>query len=65
MDLTRERTRCMAEPVDLSTTHDVPHRHLLTVAGVAGIAYTLSWIAALAVTAGSPAQLTRRVLAMG
>jgi len=55
----------MAEPVDLSTTHDVPHRHLLTVAGVAGIAYTLSWIAALAVTAGSPAQLTRRVLAMG
>jgi hypothetical protein len=33
---------------------DVPHRRLLTVAGVAGIAYTLSWIAGLAVTAPSP-----------
>ena len=35
-------------------TRDVPHRRLLTVAGVAGIAYTLSWIAGLAVTAPSP-----------
>ena len=40
--------------MDLSTTDDVPHRRLLTVAGVAGIAYTLSWIAGLAVTAPSP-----------
>jgi energy-converting hydrogenase Eha subunit G len=27
--------------MDLSTTHDVPHRRLLTVAGVAGIAFLL------------------------
>jgi len=40
--------------MDLSTTDDMPHRRLLTVAGVAGIAYTLSWIAGLAVTAPSP-----------
>ncbi len=52
----------MAEPVELlqvapesaSHAHDMPHRRLLTVAGVAGIAYTLSWIAGLAVTAPSP-----------
>ncbi len=40
--------------MDVSATHDVPHHRLLTVAGVAGIAYTLSWIAGLAVTAPSP-----------
>jgi hypothetical protein len=52
----------MAEPVELlpaapeSEPHapEVPHRRLLTVAGVTGIAYTLSWIAGLAVTAPSP-----------
>ena len=32
----------------------VPRRRLLTVTGVAGIAYTLSWIAGLAVAAPSP-----------
>jgi hypothetical protein len=40
--------------MNLSATHDAPHLRLLTVAGVAGIAYTLSWIAGLAVTAPSP-----------
>jgi hypothetical protein len=40
--------------MDPSTTRDVPHRRLLTVAGVAGIAYTLSWMAGLAITAPSP-----------
>jgi hypothetical protein len=40
--------------MDLSITHDVTHRRLLTVAGVTGIAYALSWMAGLAVTAPSP-----------
>ena len=39
---------------DLSVTRDVRHRRLLTVTGVTGIAYTLSWIAGLAVAAPSP-----------
>ena len=30
--------------MDLSATHDVPRRRLLTVTGVTGIAFTLSWI---------------------
>jgi hypothetical protein len=38
----------------LSVPRDVRHRRLLTVTGVAGIAYTLSWIAGLAVAAPSP-----------
>jgi hypothetical protein len=33
---------------------EMNYRRLLTVAGIAGIAYTLSWIAGLAVTAPSP-----------
>ena len=40
--------------MDLSATRDVPRRRLLTVTGVTGIAYTLSWIAGLAVAAPSP-----------
>jgi hypothetical protein len=40
--------------MDLSPIHVVPRRRLLTVTGVAGIAYTLSWIAGLAVAAPSP-----------
>ena len=40
--------------MDLSATHDLPRRRLLTVTGVTGIAYTLSWIAGLAVAAPSP-----------
>ena len=40
--------------MDLSATRDVPRYRLLTVAGVAGIAYTLSWIAGLAIAAPSP-----------
>ncbi len=40
--------------MDLSPIHVVPRRRLLTVAGIAGIAYTLSWIAGLAVAAPSP-----------
>jgi hypothetical protein len=40
--------------MDLSVTRDVRHRRLLTVTGVTGIAYTLSWIAGLAVAAPSP-----------
>jgi hypothetical protein len=39
---------------DLSVTRDARHRRLLTVTGVTGIAYTLSWIAGLAVGAPSP-----------
>jgi hypothetical protein len=40
--------------MDLSDTHEVPRRRLLTVAGVTGIAFTLSWIAGLSVAAPSP-----------
>jgi hypothetical protein len=40
--------------MDLSPIHRVPRRRLLTVTGVTGIAYTLSWIAGLAVAAPSP-----------
>jgi hypothetical protein len=40
--------------MDLSVTRDVRHRRLLTVTGVTGIAYTLSWLAGLAVAAPSP-----------
>ena len=40
--------------MDLSPIHVMPRRRLLTVTGVAGIAYTLSWIAGLAVAAPSP-----------
>ena len=40
--------------MDLSPIHVVPRRRLLTVTGVTGIAYTLSWIAGLAVAAPSP-----------
>jgi hypothetical protein len=47
-------TQVQAGSHSLTATHDVPHRRLLTVAGVAGIAYTLSWIAGLAVPAPSP-----------
>jgi hypothetical protein len=39
---------------DPSVTWDLRHRRLLTVTGVTGIAYTLSWIAGLAVAAPSP-----------
>ena len=38
----------------LSAIHDVPRRRLLTVTGVTGIAFTLSWIAGLSVAAPSP-----------
>ena len=40
--------------MDLSPLHVVPRRRLLTVTGITGIAYTLSWIAGLAVAAPSP-----------
>jgi hypothetical protein len=40
--------------MDPSVTRDVRHRRLLTVTGVTGIAYTLSWIAGLALPAPSP-----------
>ena len=40
--------------MDLSPIHVVPRRRLLTVTGITGIAYTLSWIAGLAVAAPSP-----------
>ena len=40
--------------MDLSPIHGVPRRRLLTVTGITGIAYTLSWIAGLAVAAPSP-----------
>lgn len=40
--------------MDLSPIQGVPRRRLLTVTGVTGIAYTLSWIAGLAVAAPSP-----------
>jgi hypothetical protein len=40
--------------MDLSPIHRLPRRRLLTVTGVTGIAYTLSWIAGLAVAAPSP-----------
>ena len=40
--------------MDLSATRDVPRRGLLTVTSIAGIAYTLSWIAGLAIGAPSP-----------
>ena len=39
---------------DLSAPRDVRRRRLLTVTGVTGIAYTVSWIAGLAVPAPSP-----------
>ena len=39
---------------DPSVTRDVRQRRLLTVTGVTGIAYTLSWIAGLALPAPSP-----------
>ena len=40
--------------MDLPTAHDPARRRLLTATGVIGIAYTLSWIAGLAVAAPSP-----------
>ena len=40
--------------MDLSVPRDVRHRRLLTVTGITGIAYSLSWIAGLAVAAPSP-----------
>jgi hypothetical protein len=40
--------------MDLSATRDLPRRRLLTVTGLTGIAFTLSWIAGLAVAAPSP-----------
>ena len=40
--------------MDLSAIHDVPRRRLLTVTGVTGIAFTVSWIAGLSVAAPSP-----------
>jgi hypothetical protein len=40
--------------MDLPAVHDVPRRRLLTVTGVTGIAFTLSWIAGLSVAAPSP-----------
>ena len=40
--------------MDLSATHDTTRRRLLTVTGVTGIAFTLSWIAGLSVAAPSP-----------
>ena len=40
--------------MDLSAAHDPARRRQLTVTGVIGIAYTLSWIAGLAVAAPSP-----------
>lgn len=40
--------------MDISATHDMPRRRLLTVTGVTGIAFTLSWIAGLSVGAPSP-----------
>ena len=40
--------------MDLSPIHGVPRRRLLTVTGITGIAYTLSWIAGLAIPAPSP-----------
>jgi hypothetical protein len=40
--------------MDLSPSRVVPRRRLLTVTGITGIAYTLSWIAGLAIAAPSP-----------
>jgi hypothetical protein len=40
--------------MDLSPIHVVPRRRLLTVTGITGIAYALSWIAGLAIAAPSP-----------
>ena len=40
--------------MNLSATHSMPRRHLLTVTGITGIAFTLSWIAGLSVAAPSP-----------
>jgi hypothetical protein len=40
--------------MDISATQAAPRRRLLTVTGIAGIAYTLSWIAGLSVGAPSP-----------
>ena len=40
--------------MDISPIHGVPRRRLLTVTGITGITYTLSWIAGLAVAAPSP-----------
>src|SRR5580704_1344912 len=39
---------------DVTAPRDARHRRLLTVTGVTGIAYTVSWIAGLAVAAPSP-----------
>ena len=40
--------------MDLPPIDRVPRRRLLTVTGITGIAYTLSWIAGLAIAAPSP-----------
>ena len=40
--------------MDLSPIHRVPRRRLLTITGITGIVYTLSWIAGLAIAAPSP-----------
>jgi hypothetical protein len=40
--------------MDVSATHAPPRHGLLTVTGVTGIAYTLSWVAGLSVGAPSP-----------
>ena len=40
--------------INLSAIHHAPRRRLLTVTGVTGIAFTLSWIAGLSVPAPSP-----------
>ena len=40
--------------MDLSAIHDVPRRRLLTVTGVTGIAFTVSWIAGLSRRGAQP-----------
>jgi hypothetical protein len=40
--------------MDVSVAHAAPRRRLLTVTGVTGVAYTLSWIGGLSVGAPSP-----------
>jgi hypothetical protein len=40
--------------MDISVAHAAPRRRLLTVTGVIGVAYTLSWIGGLSVSAPSP-----------
>ena len=42
--------------MDVSAVQAAPRRRLLTVPAVTGIAYTLSWIAGLAVAADDPAR---------